>query len=146
MENFIAKNWFKLIIGVAVLVASISIGYYFVIYLPGVNDAQIKTQQEAQQEASINQQAQKNAQAAALSDCLSLADSNYHLNWVAACKSHYNTCLSVGLPTSKSFCSKQWNPDPTLAWNCPLSIAESDSVTNIQTEAKNECFKQYPQQ
>lgn len=40
MKKFIAGNWFKIIIAVAVLIVAISAGYYFLVYLPKIQLSQ----------------------------------------------------------------------------------------------------------
>ena len=40
MNNFLKENWFKLIIAVAVLIVVLSVGWYFIIFLPKNQPAQ----------------------------------------------------------------------------------------------------------
>ncbi len=49
MNEFIKQNWFKIIIAVAVIVVVISIGYYFIVFLPNKNEEQKILKEDTQQ-------------------------------------------------------------------------------------------------
>lgn len=57
MKTFLKENWFKLIIAIVILIIGISIGYYFVVFIP----EQARIQRE--QEQASAQQAQEKEQA-----------------------------------------------------------------------------------
>ena len=41
MNNFVRNNWLKIIIAVASLIAGISVGYYFVLYLQKFKESEL---------------------------------------------------------------------------------------------------------
>ena len=125
---WIAVTW-------SVMVAALAVSYYFFVFLPQQQRAQLEFAQ-AQQEmrAKLNQaqldaqKAQTDAEARAKADqkaqmdaCLQNVDHAYTALWDRECA------------------------DRGLAPDCRLPTAASDSLNQYYKDEKDNCFKQYPQ-
>ncbi len=103
------------LVGIAAIIVALAVGYYFVIYLPEKDKAQ---------EAAAQQAAQKAQQKIALDACLSSADTTYTTNWNSACKSN-------GLDKKTD--------------GCTLPADNANEINNSRTQARDDCFKEFPQ-
>jgi hypothetical protein len=138
----------KLSIAVAFLIAGVSIGYYFLVYVPA-KDART---QAAASAAAANATAQAAAsqqvaarRAANYNSCLASVDTTYHADWNSNCatrsqqrEADYNRCLGGFL--SESDCRDQ-NPfiPPT---DCQLPTTVADSVNAELKDGKDRCLQQ----
>ncbi len=106
---------------VGILVASLSFGYYLVIFLPQKNDEII---QMKKQEAQLQIQ-NKNL----LNDCLSNAQQTYAAEWSKQCYAYI----------SSVFGDVENNP------TCKLPDSYAKSPNEHLAAYKNDCFRRYPQ-
>ena len=113
----LAQHWFKAGILLVLIAAVTLVAYYFMDFLPS---------KEAGERAIQELQAadEKSQQAELLQTCLSGAADDYSNNWAS-------NCMTSG--TSNK------GPDCTL----PLTLA--GSINQSLKDAKDECFKEYPQ-
>lgn len=116
----------KVSIILATLIFSLSVAYYFVIFLPQKEKLAIEQQKQTQEAKDRKEeQAKDEAKQAtddaktALQDCLSQAYDEYSSDWDSQCK-------STGLKA-----------------NC--SLDDTTLVEKRYKDSKDECFKQYPQ-
>ncbi len=118
--KFLSENWFKAgILGIFLMVAYPIYNYYSN-YLPE-RDAQIKKEQS---DKEFQQAVDKTNNANKLQTCLNLADINYNELFTADCKLERN----LNCDTS-----------PTL------SVSTIKGLQSDRDNAKEFCFKQYPQ-
>lgn len=111
------NNWNAFLLAVSALIVAFSIGYYFVIFLPQKEQARI--QQEKEKKTAIEEK--EASKKLLLSYCLEDADKTYSYNWDKACKTR------------------------GLKDECSLPSETADSIENYRKQAKDECFKKYPQ-
>jgi Tfp pilus assembly protein PilE len=119
------------LIGIASIIASLAIGYYFVIYLPqrdkaqqALLEAQQREKQAVLEQSQASQEAKKKTQQQDLQNCLYQADFDYLSYWARECK-------NFGIKNTGS--------------NCTLPTFNAERVDQSNTDAKNYCFKEYPQ-
>lgn len=111
-------------IGVSFLIISLSVAYYFVIFLPGKERLQLQIkQQEVENSIKKDQETEKNKieNKVNLDLCLKRAGENFDNNW-------------------NSGCEKQG-----LKKECELPTSWADTYTESLNNAKEDCFKRYPQ-
>jgi hypothetical protein len=138
----------KLSIAVAFLIAGVSVGYYFLVYVPG-KDARA---QAAASAAAANATAQATAsqqaatrRAANYNSCLASVDTTYHADWNSNCatrsqqrEADYNRCLGGFL--SESECRDQ---NPFIApTDCQLPTVVADSINGELKDGKDRCLQQ----
>jgi predicted membrane protein len=117
MKNFLKDNWFKIIIAFSILIVAVSIGYYFIIYIPKINADKL-AEQKAQQRLEANTKLTNQTN---LQDCLDQAATDSSTQWD-------KNCSTRGLKN-----------------DCSLPMDVSDSIGKAEVNQKNDCFKQYPQ-
>lgn len=111
------NNWSTLLLSVAALIVALSIGYYFVIFLP--QKEQEKIQQEKQKNTAMEEK--KTNEKLLLNYCLEDAEKSYNYNWNKTCSTQ------------------------RLEDECNLPSNMADSIDNYRKQQKDECFKKYPQ-
>jgi len=147
-RSAVADTVLKLSIAVAFLIAGVSVGYYFLVYVPA-KDARA---QAAATAAAANATAQQAAsqqvatrRSANYNTCLAAADTAYHADWNSNCSTRstqreadFNRC--VGGFLSESDCRDQ-NPyiPPT---DCQLPTVVADSINGELRDAKDRCLQQ----
>jgi len=121
------------LIAISLLIIALSVGYYFVMYLPQKDQSvqTAKTQQATMQRA-----------------CLADAGTNYMATWAADCKANaqrittgYQNCVNTGLGSAE--CLSIWNT-PDSSASCSLPATTADSLNNSLQNDKEDCYKQYP--
>lgn len=124
------KNFLNLI-GIAAIIIALSIGYYFIIYLPQKDQAELAIQKQIQLDKSSLQQqeqielaAQKEKQKSDLQKCLLEADIDGNNFW-------NDNCKNFGIDKKTE--------------GCLLPKDTAERVEKSTTDAKNVCFKIYPQ-
>lgn len=151
-RSSVADTMLKISVAIAFLIAGVSIGYYFLVYVPA-KDART---QAAASAAAANATAQASAQSAAsqqtasrraanYNSCLATADASYHADWNSNCatrsqqrEADYNRCAGGFL--SESDC-RETNPYiPTV--DCQLPSALADSLNGELRDAKDRCLQQ----
>ena len=105
---------FSIIVGIVLI--SLSIFYYLVIYLPEKD--QTKTQVEKEKQSALEQK--ELSDKLLLSYCLEDAEKAYSDNWDEDCK-------GLGLKDS-----------------CRLSAHSADRWDELKQKSKDECFRKYP--
>ena len=143
----------KISIAVAILIAGLSVGYYFIVYLPG-KDARA---QAAAQAAATNAAAANAAQASTAKQveakraanyaaCLQTAQDNYSMDWDRNCTTQsqdretaYNNCVNDTLSTASS-CREQYPEIPVA--NCSLATNLANSLNDQLKDAKDRCLQQ----
>jgi hypothetical protein len=141
----------KLSIVAGVLLASSSIAYYYVVYLPD-RDARIDAnnaaaeQRRAEEKAAAEQrhlEEQLDAQVR-YKECLNNAQEVYSATWAASCKriaqddlKEHASCISIGL--TKQQCDAAHNHDPSP--NCALPHATAQSIEASLNKARELCLQ-----
>lgn len=136
----------KLSIVSGILLISLAIFYYLVIFIP--HREQAKLDQQKQQQTEADRQARLNS--LKLSGCLDAAQGDYSANWASNCKSNavakttgYNNCLNEAYMTAATCASVWGSPDDSP--NCSLPTALANSLDDGLKNARDECYKRYPQ-
>jgi len=109
----------KLALIIAILIATISVSYYHVYFVPQKERAKLELQKQMAREKETKELLQRQS----LESCLSDAEE------------YYKELTAKGVES----CNKY----PDSAYECGLSLF--DEVERDLKEAKNECFKKYPQ-
>jgi len=162
---------FQKMIGASLLIVSLSVAYYFVIYLPKKENAVIELQKQEQLKKEQKEQAdvdKKSETKQLLDSCLKSAEINYTYNWNQTCKSRgllSQSCIDL-LDMDILEYYKQQNISSTLSSNeatnarlkaidefdkkkrdcsCMLPATASESIEKYRVNSKDECFKKYPQ-
>ena len=144
----------KLSVIAAVLFASASVGYYFLVYVPqrdGRLDAlRIEEKQRADAAKQAKDEQQVVDQAAAQTryqSCVNLAELNYHTMWAAGCKrtaeetaaSHAH-CLAQQY-ADKANCDSWYRPrDPSP--NCALPRTAASDINAVLDKARSLCLQE----
>ena len=153
----------KLSIVVAVLLASSSVAYYHLIYLPErdarIDAAKAAAEQRRADETAAAEQRRSDEAAAAeqhravekagarmrYDRCLSDAQDNYHLNWVSNCNSKkqkeaqaYARCISASTNDTSWICHK-----PDASSDCSLPSYIADSLGADLNKARDRCLQMY---
>lgn len=105
------------LLGVAALIIALSIGYYFVIYLPKNAKEKLKQAEDVKTQERINEYYRQ----ASIDKCFSEAETNYTIYWNTA-------CVSNGLKDL-----------------CQLPSKTGDDIEELRKTHKEECLKRYPQ-
>ncbi|SRR6266704_1218639 len=113
------------LLGIAAIIVALTVGYYFVIYLPQKDKAQqsAKDSQQAQQQAA--QEAQKEQQKQDLQDCLTQAQNKFD---------NYLQLNSSPNPQPSQPDARTWN-----SWQL------EDDASKQLSDDKTLCLKEYPQ-
>lgn len=106
------------IVAISFLVIALSIGYYFMMFLPKIEQDKLNQLTQAQSQAQIAKETNKSM----LTACLADAYTTYINGW-------NSLCHSLGKDDK-----------------CLLYKDQADNRDRAYTEIKDECFKQYPQQ
>lgn len=143
----------KIILICAVLLVAFSVFYYFVIFLPQKDKAQLEQQQKeqlAKEEKEKEAQRQAITNKLLLESCLNNADESYRADWAMACKINaqeitegIQRCM-IGGYLSKSDCEGIWGK-PNDSPDCSLPGATADRLEERWQQSKDNCFKMYPQ-
>lgn len=119
---------FKAIASVSLIVVTLSVAYYFVVFLPKKEQMRIEQQKQEQEAKDLKEeQAKEEADTKRmeaednLNSCLDDADTNYSTNWD-------NECAGKG--------EKK---------DCGLPSYKSERLDKTFQTDKENCFKQYPQ-
>ena len=113
MEN----NRNTLLFAISALIIALSIGYYFVIFLPQKEQKKINLQKQMQTETENK----RNSDRVSLDSCLGNANNASYDNWNKYCEIE------------------------GLKKDCNLPNYQSEKINNYTKELKDECFKKYPQ-
>lgn len=133
--NLFVMNTFQRMIGASLLIVSLSIAYYFIIFLPGKEKLQLQIEQQKiesvirikQQEIeTVTKKEQENNKIKLenklyLDLCLKNASESFTNNWNTGCE--------------KNGLGKQ----------CELPTVWADTYTENLNSQKEDCFKKYPQ-
>ena len=148
----VADTVLKLSIALAFLIAGVSVGYYFLVYVPG-KDARAQaaaTAAAANAKATASAQAAASQQAAAkrtanYNSCLASADATYHADWDGNCatrsqqrEADFNRCAGGFLSDSEC---RETNPYIPPA-DCQLPSTIADSLNGELRDAKDRCLQQ----
>ncbi|OGZ78715.1 MAG: hypothetical protein A2528_02035 [Candidatus Staskawiczbacteria bacterium RIFOXYD2_FULL_37_9] len=143
VKIFLKENWFKLIICIAIALIGFSIFYYFVVLGTQKNQSSIEAKEEEirlkqeKQSVEFNQQKEeetaKNLNAENLVGCLNTAEINR------------NTDVKYWIDWGDPYC-KQYSGDAGLYGHCLDELQKNiDKVKAQESQAKNDCYKRYPQ-
>jgi len=157
----------KKIISVSLLIIALSMAYYFVIFLPQKENQKIELQRfEAEQKRlEVKQQVeqqkeQEDSKLRLLTQCLNQAGENYHTNWFSECKSQGKlsaTCIKLMEMTFEEYIKENNIPDNKRVeavsefydkrddCSCRLPSDNARRIEGWEEDAKDECFKKYPQ-
>ena len=142
----------KLAIAAAILTIALSVGYYFVVYIPR-RDADNQARAAAAQSAQAAQQAQQAAQAQqnqtarrdAYNSCVADASAAYSANWDSSCRtqsdersSQYRSCASGGFYNVQQ-CLNMYPALP--ASNCTLPAAVGNRWDQLLKTDKDKCLE-----
>jgi len=156
IKNFTLEQATKLAILSSVLLVAFSVFYYLVIYMPHKEAALLKLQKEEQVAKELKEAQEKSAREseaamneARLNMCLSDTREDYENNWANSCKAGaerqqrgLQDCLNSGL--DRNYCSSVWRAADGGP-NCSLPRETARRWNDSLKEAKNECYKKYPQ-
>ncbi len=104
-------------ISLAVLIVSIAVFYYFVMFLPNSKNQELSSQQERQQ---------------MLDDCLSEAQNNFQLKWDSECSNGVGNWINHCQGEQGEGCNE-----------CILSDSESIRLNGMLQTDKDNCYKKY---
>lgn len=156
----------KILISLSALIIALSVGYYFVIYIPQRD----RDQQAAQKQYQIDQERKKEKEQTDLQKCLDNADQANAYYWIGSCEelgllTHNNSLVHFTGSDGKDYLKdpntkliysldekyvinlssgvKKVNKD--LIKNCRLP---NDTISFIDQRVKilkNDCYKRFPQ-
>lgn len=147
-----ADSILKLAIAAAILTVALSVGYYFVVYIPK-RDADNQARAAAAQSAQAAQQAQRDAQARqtqtarrdAYNSCIADASAVYAANWESSCRTQsderaeqYQSCISGGLYNIQQCLSMYPALPPS---NCTLPAAVGNRWDQLLKTDKDKCLE-----
>lgn len=175
ISKFINMDYRK-IIALSFLIVALSIGYYFVIYIPQKDQEELNLQkqqydlqqQQIQQQADLQKQKLQQAQEQEsnnkqdLNTCLDQASDSYNVEWRTDCRDRDllpTGCDEADINLSLTDFQKQYKmsgENSLNAWlkytdqkinvcTCELPMSVASAVNNDLQQAKDTCFKQYPQ-
>ena len=148
-------NAFQKMTGLSILIVSLSVAYYFVIYLPKKESAvielqkqeQIKKEQKEKEQMQVKEEAKK-----ALDACIidaEVAGDNY---WNDTCRAKgllSQSCIDFLDKGVKVYLDKSMSFDEISSkrkeCSCLLTLSNADRVNESTKEAKDVCFRKYPQ-
>jgi len=125
----------KITVMLVSLMVGFSVFYYFVIYLPGLENK--KEARKAQAKLKYER-------------CISSAQMNYDANWAAACEStasanqeNLRVCLSTFSTGSdalmyQNICRQRFLTDPSP--NCTLPKGRAESIDQTHKEEQDKCL------
>ena len=139
---------FKIIIGIAILLISFSVFYYFVIFLPHKEDQRIEVEKDQKEEQKLN-----------LNKCLQEADYSYRMNWARNCEKEgtlSEDCKNLVNKSLIDYMKEKSFADPEIAkFNYYSEISDcscetlmsinAEKVENFKKDDEDNCFKMYPQ-
>jgi len=127
MEHFDWDKYFKPLLALSALIASLAVAYYFVVFLPQQAKDEAAARVVQQQEAAAakdkeeaDAQSAETQRQAGLALCLSAAADDYHATWG-------DTCKGLG-----------------EAQDCQLSLEQAKALSDDRNQMNDECYKQYP--
>ena len=158
--DWLKENWFKVgILAVAFLI-SLSVAYYYVIFLPQKEQARIDQQRQEQFAKEFREQQAKEEAEQALNICIADAEERYSNQWYRECKSRgelTSRCISLNETTFAEYAEENNIPqDKRLSafldfekekdeCSCRLPTAIANGVDDYRDGLKADCFKKYPQ-
>jgi hypothetical protein len=104
-------------ISFSVVLIGIAVFYYYVVFLPNQEQTKLDFQKQQEQTAEYNARVNNTL----LQACLDKAEKNYNAEW------------EIGCNTEK------------LKNDCNLPLYLADNIKKDRNDAKDFCFKQYPQ-
>jgi hypothetical protein len=105
------------LLGIAGLIIALSVGYYFVIFLPKNAEEKLKQAEDAKTQERVSEYYRQ----ASIDKCFTEAEAGYTSNWNTSCK----------LNGLKELCS--------------LPSSDADTIEELRKVRKEECLKRYPQ-
>lgn len=157
-------NAFQKMIGASLLIVSLSVAYYFVIFLPKIENEKLSQQAIENMAKETKEKTEKTESRQLLNDCFIDVESAYSEEWLSRCKTKEllsEECLKlVDYSFDDYLKSKKISPSPSAdIWlseydkfkadkekcSCLLPKYIADEVNNYKKELKDECFKKYPQ-
>lgn len=163
----IIKRLNKLSLPVVILISSLVIGGFY--YAGEVNkqksierQQQIKIEQEKKEQLDkeLKEQEAKTEVKQALNTCLTDAEVNYSDQWFGECKSQdklTDRCILLHDMTLAEYAKEKNIPDDKIftvfsdfykekdECSCRLPLVNADRITESKNNAKEECFRKYPQ-
>lgn len=146
---------FQKIIGVSLLIISLSIAYYFVIFIPQRENAKIQLQKQEQLKKELKEKEvmqTKEEAKQALNSCLSQADINGNNFWNRECEGQgllSQSCIDFLAKGTDIYYDKTMTADEIkkklVECSCRLPQYNADRVSQSVKDDKAECFKKYPQ-
>jgi len=153
---------YKTIISFAILIAALSIGYYFVLYLPQKERRHIELQEQEQ----LTRDRERLDRKKALNSCLVEADKTYADQWYRECKSQgklTDGCISLNemglgeyakqIKDIQEFKDVEEISDVIKDYekekyecSCKLPPVTADSVNNALQNNQDGCFRKHPQE
>ncbi len=150
---------FKIVVALGILIVCLSVGYYFVMFLPQKENQKIEIQRielEKKQQQDKQEQREKSEKSTSLTTCLLDSDVSYSKNWDAECKSQgllSEKCISIidmtpaeyakekGLPLEVETYTKFYEEKRNCS--CRLPLNNSDRIEKWKNDSRDECYKRY---
>ncbi len=136
-------KWLKMSLVASVLLAGVSVFYYFVIFLPSVENRKFEAAkaQAAKAETVARERKEK------YDACVKLAETSYYSGWAAACKevaeidkAAYENCMKRPYAT-KVQCDSTYGKINTSP-DCSLPKSRADGVNKYFSDAKESCLSE----
>lgn len=159
MKQNLIDQIFKITVAIGILIVCLSVGYYFVLFLPQKENQKIelqKIEQEKKEQQEEQQQRARENRATSLSTCLSEAESNYSRNWGNECRSQgllSSKCILLMDMTTVEYAKEkglELNAETLVKFlkekndcSCRLSFGISDRIEGLRKDAKEQCHKQF---
>ena len=156
----------RMAIIVATIIGMSILGYGYMDYKYKKEALREKIRSEEQTKLEKEEEKQKlletqKANQTKLAICLNDADDTYHENWLSECESQgllTAECIKfLKLSFTEFVSQKEWPKDTLFSeqydeysdkkqkCSCRLSFANGDRIEGWRKDAKNECYKKYPQ-
>jgi len=148
VKNLTFDQGFKIIIATALLLVSVSVSYYFVIYIPQQERLEMEEERRAKQEIEEKERIEKADSEEKLAICLSTAERNFANNRAQFCRDanaqlelFIQKCvldLGANDPLCKLMEKEGNRPD-----NCALGGTDGQKVKDRYAKAKNNCYSNF---
>lgn len=157
--SFNLDKAFKPILAFSALIASLTVAYYFLFFLPKQERVRLELQQQEQQEKALKvKQEQESAASQAAenealrSKCLAQAQSSYNADKVAFCREAKAVYV---MQFAQARCGTEDPVDATLCQiltgeiqgreqGCELGGTKGDEIKRRYSAAKDSCYRAYP--
>ena len=141
-------------ISISLLIASLSIAYYYVYYIPQKDRQKIEQQKFEMEQKRKDEQAKQQS----LQSCLDEADTTYHDTWTNMCKKQgrlSDECIELldmkfdeyaeknSIPQDKRLQAIDEFYDKRDECSCLLPHANAETISGYRTEASEECFRKF---